>query len=558
MLFKISNPWKIVVFLSPIFLVTLIIYFPGYLTKCTDCEQNNKHQIWQNKMDKLKYDELKITNFIHQPIPDSNYQIILSQQSTKPRLEVSVKKFGAVGNGSFNDTPAIQAAIDAVAKAGGGVVFFPSGTYKVRINPSTSQAITIRPNVTIQGAGNDKTMIQLADNQGSYNAILAGEKPNSDLSNFAMYDIGIDGNGSNNPVKAESDLTDDRMRYALRIFVGSKIEIARCRFKNQNNANTITVNNDSLVSDVTIKHNIFELIGGGLIDYDHSTIYSHGKNIEISHNSFSSRNGAGTNGARTAIEIHGDKHTVKNNIINGFTNGINVTGFATSSNNQIITDNTIKDAYNGIVIWSYLHQPQKNEYALDNILISDNKITLNIDGWRKLWGETPSSGISLEPSSDAPFTNLNIVNNEISFTNFIKKGNASDSLANGVRIWRSDFPNIESQNILISGNNIKNSLAAGIYISTPINRGEISQNIIVNPGRSNGDFHNDYRAAVIIDGVFDRVNINENFLADHQTNNTLKGGIISFIKCVKGCQFQGNSLYVKSGAKFPVIKSNSN
>ena len=42
---------------------------------------------------------------------------------------VSVKDFGAVGDGVTDDTAAIQAAIDAVYGAGGGTVYFPTGDY---------------------------------------------------------------------------------------------------------------------------------------------------------------------------------------------------------------------------------------------------------------------------------------------------------------------------------------------------------------------------------------------------------------------------------------------
>jgi polygalacturonase len=42
---------------------------------------------------------------------------------------VNVRDFGAVGDGSTIDTPAIDRAIDAVAKRGGGTVYVPAGTY---------------------------------------------------------------------------------------------------------------------------------------------------------------------------------------------------------------------------------------------------------------------------------------------------------------------------------------------------------------------------------------------------------------------------------------------
>ena len=40
-----------------------------------------------------------------------------------------VKKFGAAGDKRTKDTAAIQAAIDACSKAGGGTVYFPPGDY---------------------------------------------------------------------------------------------------------------------------------------------------------------------------------------------------------------------------------------------------------------------------------------------------------------------------------------------------------------------------------------------------------------------------------------------
>ncbi|WP_426449055.1 right-handed parallel beta-helix repeat-containing protein [Paenibacillus sp. S-38] len=43
----------------------------------------------------------------------------------------NVMKFGATGNGTTNDQPAIQKAIEACKKAGGGTVYLPAGTYLI-------------------------------------------------------------------------------------------------------------------------------------------------------------------------------------------------------------------------------------------------------------------------------------------------------------------------------------------------------------------------------------------------------------------------------------------
>jgi hypothetical protein len=60
---------------------------------------------------------------------------------------INVKTHGAVGDGSTNDTAAIQAAVAAVPVTG-GTVYFPAGTYVV------SSTITVdKDNTTLMGAG---------------------------------------------------------------------------------------------------------------------------------------------------------------------------------------------------------------------------------------------------------------------------------------------------------------------------------------------------------------------------------------------------------------------
>ena len=72
-------------------------------------------------------------------------QAIPLQQLTAA-VTVSVKTYGAVGNGTTNDTTAIQAASNAIP-ASGGILLFPPGVYLV-----TSQ-ITVPSNTIVQGQG---------------------------------------------------------------------------------------------------------------------------------------------------------------------------------------------------------------------------------------------------------------------------------------------------------------------------------------------------------------------------------------------------------------------
>jgi hypothetical protein len=78
---------------------------------------------------------------------------------------VSVKDFGAVGNGVADDTAAIQAAIDA---NNGKVLLFPSGTYL------TSQPLVIPHGMTICGASRTGTTIQKTTTN-TYACIATGQ-----------------------------------------------------------------------------------------------------------------------------------------------------------------------------------------------------------------------------------------------------------------------------------------------------------------------------------------------------------------------------------------------
>jgi hypothetical protein len=73
---------------------------------------------------------------------------------TKLRDTVSVKDFGAVGNGATNDTAAFQAALDAIKARGGGEVVIPQGTYLI-----TSTLLYDGQRFNIRGDGRQASVI---------------------------------------------------------------------------------------------------------------------------------------------------------------------------------------------------------------------------------------------------------------------------------------------------------------------------------------------------------------------------------------------------------------
>jgi polygalacturonase len=128
----------------------------------------------------------------------------------------NVKDYGAKGDGSANDTSAINKAITAANSAGGGTVRFPSGTYK------SSNSIHMKSNVTLQldsgstikgasGTGYDAPESNSNDKYQDYghshfhNAMIWGDK----LTNIGFTGSGtIDGGGhliTGNPDKGQAD-----------------------------------------------------------------------------------------------------------------------------------------------------------------------------------------------------------------------------------------------------------------------------------------------------------------------------------------------------------------
>lgn len=106
----------------------------------------------------------------------------------------NVKSYGAVGNGSTDDTNAIRSAISAAASPGGGIVFFPAGTYIVSQHFATQRCLDLASGVILWGENRATTIIKLANGQatGTQRLVYA-----SAVSNVGVRDLTFDGNSAN-------------------------------------------------------------------------------------------------------------------------------------------------------------------------------------------------------------------------------------------------------------------------------------------------------------------------------------------------------------------------
>lgn len=119
-------------------------------------------------------------NGMRQGMYDMRGKIIaLSEGPTAGSLyrNVTADPYNAVGDFAADDTAAIQAAIDAVHAAGGGVVYLPNGTYRVtRQSSSPAECLLLKSNVTLLGEG-PGAILKLGDNEGDAARIIVTERP---------------------------------------------------------------------------------------------------------------------------------------------------------------------------------------------------------------------------------------------------------------------------------------------------------------------------------------------------------------------------------------------
>ncbi|MFO1241638.1 MAG: glycosyl hydrolase family 28-related protein [Rickettsiales bacterium] len=114
-------------------------------------------------------------------------------------MDFNVKDYGAKGDGVTNDTLAIQKALDAAYKAGGGTVILGKGTFIVKGTSDPSDGcLLIKDNVTLSGAGMGQSIIKLQDNWNHKVTGIVRTESGVITKNVTVQDLTIDGNMQHN------------------------------------------------------------------------------------------------------------------------------------------------------------------------------------------------------------------------------------------------------------------------------------------------------------------------------------------------------------------------
>lgn len=109
----------------------------------------------------------------------------------------NVADFGAVADAGVDNTPMIQAAIDAAAAAGGGIVYLPPGTFGIAGHADGYGGVHMLGNVFLKGAGMGETTLRLVDgHEGDVTGLVRSPWAEG-TDNWGVADLTIDGNQAN-------------------------------------------------------------------------------------------------------------------------------------------------------------------------------------------------------------------------------------------------------------------------------------------------------------------------------------------------------------------------
>lgn len=142
---------------------------------------------------------------------------------------VSVKDFGAVGDGVADDAPAIRAALLHVHESGGGTVFFPPGVYLIS-RDENAVGVPLYSKVSLVGAGVNATALKGKAGTGTMHLVST---LSVNQSYIAIRDMTLDHNAINLGASASC--------HALRFNEASNVWIDRIAVKNSDHHGILTV-----------------------------------------------------------------------------------------------------------------------------------------------------------------------------------------------------------------------------------------------------------------------------------------------------------------------------
>lgn len=401
---------------------------------------------------------------------------------------VDIQRYGAIGDGSTDDTTAVLKAFSDVCASRGGTIYIPIGTYI--IDPATA-SIPICSSLVVYGPGT----LKVKPNAGDYRYIFAPDPPGAAVNDLTFSGITVDQNTSNNTTATITVGANGTLQHVWQIFAGINLH-----FEDMHlyvcGVNPIDVNGPT-VSGVYIARNhiVFQKRPGQPL-FDNSSVYIHGDNFHVTDNTFVSTL---PDAARTAIEIHEGSGSVTGNTIDYYSAGMNLVDLHGAS----VTGNHVRHAAYGISLWSLT--------TMDSVTVQGNTVSVAqvTRGIPSSWGIATSYNNGINGN----FSNLQISSNVLTF----EPESSSRAITNSVNygIGLQALGNIA--NALIVGNEIVRAPVRGIAVGvlngrSTTSRVSVRDNRIIDAGSSLSSGTSNYSAGIVVEGNLSSIDVLRNRL----------------------------------------------
>lgn len=377
---------------------------------------------------------------------------------------LAAESFGAKGDFSADDVPAIQAAVDALNTAGGGnLTPLPNRTYQLGSLPLSGNglsAISLRSRVNIIGDGSATYKLKAGINTAlQFVFPFYSDDPNL-LNDVTYSGFTIDFNGSLNTGGNANNLS-----IGIGAKTGDNIIVDKIKIINNPGSVNIGFGKNVVTPAVTnlrITNCCFENSGDAVNSgcLDHSSINVNASNCVIAYNVMS----LGGHTSSTGVEIHGNNVLAIGNTITDYSGGFNVANELQSPGyNLSVIGNSINNVKYGVGVFARTLQD------LGGIVIANNTIAL-----------TPadaSVGVDAASFVDSGSNALNI-----SITNNIitSYGMTPSSTSTNTGILIGGFSSVNC-----AGNQVYNSQGPGIWRTNVCRANSIiniNDNLLYNPG----------------------------------------------------------------------------